>query len=350
MQKSTAGTMLNLLCACLLTMTIGNSLAQQVTDPNAMAATIAEEKAEHEVIIKANAQITTRLNDLTRIANADDKIHEILLLSQEVGQLINDLNLATKRQASLAAWLDKVPDNREQLSQEQAFRANFRKELDKMGGEQNKLKSLLTKRQEQLRMLLNRMPPPASFTTDTGITLVLIAPETAGAKKFYISSQPITRQQYQNVLQAWNNRNETAEHPLLDNPESPMCGLTFPQALQFCQAISKLEGTKANCHLPTVAEISAVSKLPMPSIAVWSSTPWGDKQGDEFDIQKRFGMQMQTVWDPAHALTEDTAQVFFRELPFATYDKLGVIVAADLQTGIANRLNRLLRELQNGGK
>ena len=350
MQKPMAGTMLNLLCACLLIMTIVRSLAQQATDPNAMAATFAEEKTEHEDILKANAQITTRLNELARIANSDDKIREILLLGKEVSLLLNDLNNAATRQASLLAWLDKIPENREQLPQEQAYRANFRKELDKMGSEQTKLKALLTKRQEQLSIILKRVPPPAFFTTDLGIPMVLV---TAGANTFYFSSQPITRQQYQNVLQAWrSSRKEEGELPLLDNPESPMCGINFAQASQFCQALSKLEIGKASFHLPTVNECYHVaSRLPTPSIAIWSVSPWmGGNENAELDIQKRFGMQMQTIWDPAHALTEDTAQVFFREVPFATYDNLGIMIAADLQTGTSNRLNRLRRELQNGGK
>jgi len=337
---------LGCLCACLLALAAVTVHAQQVNSPDDLAATFAEEQAGHEDCLKANAQVAARINELSRIVNQDDKLREILLLNQDIKELLNDLNLAAQHQASLLAWLDKAPDNRALLPQEEQARAHYRKEIDKMGREQTKLKTLLGKRQNQLRLLMGKIPPPASFTTDSGITMLLIK---TGDKSFYFSSQPVTRQEYQKVLQALRP-NEDGEATLLDQPEAPIGELNHTQAVQFCQMLSRQEGAKANYHLPTVAELSAAANLPAPPIAVWTATPWGDKRDDELANQKRFGIQMQTIWDPSHILTTDETQVFFRELAFAAYGKLGIMVAADVKTGNLQRLNRLQKELQTGGK
>jgi len=295
------------------------------------------EQEAHKSNAKEYEKNLSGLRSLRQIPGDEAQARECLRLGKNFRRLDNAIQNARGRQIELIGLINLMGDNRNLLPQEVTYINHYRQKLKEVGLEQDTMQEVLKKQLRELQRYLANIPPPPSFINNSGLTMLLLG---RGDQAFYISETPVSEALYQ-AISAFQQNGQTPDNRLANSPHQG--NINIDQAEEFCRSLSKFEGYPYS--LPERKELAwAERRKLIPNIAVWCRSKWSP-DWEELEAQKRFGINLFTVWDPHRTLNAAQDSGLTGELKNAAYAQLGFLVITPVRTGQQLRLQRLQAEL-----
>jgi len=278
-------------------------------------------------------EIAAKFKSISAIQNVELRITEYLRLQKRVAKLQMAIQKANRRQADIAEEIRAALLDPKLAPQEYGLLEECRQYMDDFARAQRLMSLQLKKLVENVQGLILRLPPPSTFTTRCGLKMRLIG---TLPNAFYISETCIPAALFDEVRTAKALQRE----PFItgDYPDSNAAA-SYSQATAFCKWLSAYEFNQYK--LPEIKQIRLLPNYNvLPNKAIWCATVWTPDDVNYSRAEERFGLKMQNVWDPKHLLSD---LEYTGELPDASYKNLGFIVATNVKTGIRQRLDTLIK-------
>jgi len=294
--------------------------------------TLAElDKKNHRA--REAGEIAAKFKSISTIENVDTRITEYLRLQKRMGKLQQEILRANHRQADLAEELRAASINTQISSQEVEIIQECRQYLDEFARAQRLMALQLKKLNDNIQGLIFKLPPPTTFTTRSGLKMRLIG---TLPNAFYISENCVPDALFDEVRTAKALQRE----PFISGDyQNANATASYTQAVAFCKWLSTYEYS-----MYAIPDLKHLQILPnynvLPEKAIWSATVWSPDDVNYSRAAERFGMKLQTIWDPQHLLSE---LEYTGELPDASYKNLGFLVITHVKTGIRQRLDALVK-------
>ncbi|MCR4575483.1 MAG: hypothetical protein K5787_17130 [Lentisphaeria bacterium] len=282
-------------------------------------------------------EIAAKFKSISAIDNHELRITEYLRLQKRMARLQDAIQKANERQADIAEQLRAAVLDTKLSLQESERLQECRQYIDEFARAQRLMSMQLKKLNGNIQAAILKLPPPPNFTTRSGLKMVLVG---TAPNAFYVSETCIPSDLFDSVRTAKALQREpvVAGHYMGDNATA-----SYQQAVAFCKWMSAYE-----FNTYQIPELKQLKLLPtfnvLPAKAVWSITAWSPDDINYSRAVERFGVKFQTVWDPKHLLSELD---FIGELPNATYKNLGFIVTTSIRTGIRQRLETLMKRVND---
>jgi hypothetical protein len=295
------------------------------------------EQEAHKSNAKEYERNLSGLRSLRQIPGDEAQARECLRLGRNFRRLDAAVQNARGRQIELIGLINQMGENRNLLPQEVTYINHYRQKLKEIGIEQDTMQEVIKNQLRELQRYLANIAPPPTFTSNSGLRMLLLG---QGAQAFYISENPVSEALYQ-AISAFQENGQAPGGALANTPHQG--NLNIDQAEEFCRGLSKFEGYPYS--LPERKELAwAERKKLIPNIAVWCRSKWVP-DWEELEAQKRFAVNLFTVWDPRRILSSSQDSGLAGELKNAAYAQLGFLVITPVRTGRQLRLQRLQAEL-----
>lgn len=300
------------------------------------------ELENHKNSNRAYEELLRNTQQLPRVADPEQRARLCLALLRECRQLLQTVERSRTRQVELSGLIDQAFAGKPLIPQEKTYLTHYLAKLKDIGSALDTMQGVLQRRGGELQNVMRNIPPPAQFTTRTGLQMELV---TLGKTAIYISRRPIDAVIYQ--------AGSTDSAPFQPGPETgailpPQTGITLDEAAAFCQWLGRQENFPF--RLPELAELQALSQESIRHypVALWTQSRWAPADAwEELEACKRFGVTFYSIWDPHGMLASaHHAGLAVRELRSASYGALGFVVVTPAQTGSAIRYQKLAAELE----
>jgi hypothetical protein len=278
-------------------------------------------------------EIAAKFKNISTIQNVDLRITEYLRLQKRIAKLQKEIQNANSRQADLAEEIRAgLLDTKLSLQESQRL-VECRQYMDEFARAQRLMALQLKKLSDNIQGLILKMPPPPTYTTRSGLKMRLVG---TLPNALYISENCVPDALFDEVRSAKALQREpfiSADYP------NTSAVASYTQALAFCKWLSAYEFN--NYVLPDLKQLQILPDFnALPEKAVWSATIWSPDDVNYSRATERFGIKLQTVWDPQHLLSD---LEYTGELPDASYKNLSFLVITHVKTGIRQRLEALVK-------
>ena len=278
-------------------------------------------------------EIAAKFKNISTIENVDTRITEYLRLQKRVAKLQKEILNANSRQADIAEEIRAALLDTKLSLQESERLVECRQYMDEFARAQRLMSLQLKKLSDNIQGLIFKLPPPTTFTTRSGLKMRLIG---TLPNAFYISENCVPDALFDEVRTAKALQREpfiSGEYP------NTNAAASYTQAVAFCKWLSTYEFSQYAIpdlkHLQILPNYNVLSEK-----AIWSATVWAPDDINYNRAAERFGMKLQTIWDPQHLLSE---LEYTGELPDASYKNLGFLIITPVRTGIRQRLDTLVK-------
>ena len=298
--------------------------------------TLAElDKKNHRA--REAGEIAAKFKSISTIENVDTRIMEYLRLQKRVAKLQKEILNANRRQADLAEEIRAALLDTKLSLQESERLVECRQYMDEFARAQRLMALQLKKLNDNVQALIFKLPPPTTFTTRSGLKMRLIG---TLPNAFYISENCVPDALFDEVRTAKALQRE----PFISGEyQNTNATASYTQAVAFCKWLSTYEFNPY-----AIPDLKHLRLLPnynvLPEKAIWSATVWAPDDVNYSRAAERFGMKLQTIWDPQHLLSE---LEYTGELPDASYKNLGFLIITSVKTGIRQRLDALVKAVND---
>ena len=282
-------------------------------------------------------EIAAKFKSISAIQNVELRITEYLRLQKRMIKLQKEIQNANHRQADLAEEIRAALLDTKLSLQESERLMECRQYMDEFARAQRLMTLQLKKLNDNIQGLILKMPPPTTFTTRSGLKMRLVG---TLPNAFYISENCVPDALFDEVRTA---RALQREPFISANYPNTNASASFTQAIAFCKWLSSYEFS--NYILPDTKQLQILPDFnALPEKAIWSATVWSPDDVNYSRAAERFGIKLQTVWDPQHLLSD---LEYTGELPDASYKNLGFLVITHVKTGIRQRLDALVKAVND---
>ena len=276
---------------------------------------------------------------LPTLPDDDQKLRGSLALRASLERSSEQLKESRQRRLAILDRLQAQGGSRELASAEGTrLRRDAYREVHLMLTQQEDEARRLGLLAKRLTAFVNSIPPPATVPGPGGVPMRLVG---QGQKAFYVSATPLPVDLYQRYLQALPpaaGRDEWAAHAASTDPTAPLTGVSWYEAVRFCQWLTAQEGYLYS--LPSQSDAAVLAPaLGVADLAFWTSDLWSPADHAARRDLKRFGVDLATVWDPGAGVA--AAKGGFGEVPFARNGQVALYLVTARQTGLAQRWKRL---------
>lgn len=280
--------------------------------------------------------IAAKFKAISAIQNTEHRILEYLRLQKRITALQQAVQKANRRQADLAEEIRAALLDPKLSPQELDRMEECRQYMNDFNRAQRLMTFQLKKLYDNINGLILNLPPPTTFTTRCGLKMRLIGKLP---NAFYVSEDCVPAALFDEVRVSMALQREpfiTGDYPNANATAS------YTQAAAFCKWLTTYEFNPYG--LPDMKQLKLLPNYNvLPEKAIWCSAVWSPDDVNYSRAEERFGVKLQTVWDPKHLLSE---LEFTGELPDASYKNLGFLIVTSVKAGIKQRLDLLIKTVK----